>query len=37
MVGWCTACYGEILFDRAVYHVAGLYNVCSGGVLCGRW
>ena len=36
MSGWCAACYGGILYGRAVYCEVGRDTVCYGGVMCGR-
>ena len=36
MLGWCTVCYGGVLYDMVVYCVLWWCTVCYGGVLCGR-
>ena len=34
MLGWCTVCYGGVLYVRVVYCVLWRCNVCYGGVMC---
>ena len=34
MLGWCTVCYGGVLYVRVLYCVLWRCNVCYGGVMC---
>ena len=34
VLGWCTVCYGCVLYVRAVYYVVVRCTVCYGSVLC---